>query len=179
MRNRLRHERGANMTAEIAIPERATPVYRALLYQIERRRQQVGLSMDAMSDEAGFADRYYSKALHADTPSGRQVQWKTVQEMLDALYPGGFDLKIIPKDGGCLSPQAMRRKIKFAAADRDARVRNELMAELGRLGGQARSKMSVKRKREIALKAAKTRARNRQLTRDTDQRSPGHHTDAG
>lgn len=154
------------MAADLAIPERATPVYRALLLEIERQRQAIGISMDALSDEAGFADRYYAKALHPDTPSGRQARWETVQEMLDALFPGGFDIEIRAKTGVCLSAQDLRRKIKFAAADRDPVTRRKLMAEIGRLGGQARAKMSPERRREIALKAAKTRLRNRAILND-------------
>lgn len=142
--------------------ERATPVYRAIMLEIERRRQTLGLSMDGLSDEVGCADRYYAKALHPDTPSGRQARWETVQEILDTVFPGGFDIKIEPKVGGCLSAQDLRRKIRFAAADTNAVTRRKLMSELGRKGAAARSALSPEQRREIALKAAATKRAKRE-----------------
>jgi hypothetical protein len=133
-----------------------------MMLEIERRRRQLGISMDTLSDLAGFADRFYSKALHPDTPSGRQSRWETVQEMMDAIFPEGFDIEIRPKPGGCMSADDLRRKVQFAGADANPITRRKLMAALGRKGALARhGSRTPEQRREIALRAAATRKANR------------------
>lgn len=142
-------------------------LYRAIVLEIERRRIHLGLSMDEFSDRAGAADRFWSKALYPDTPSGRQARWSTLQEFCDAAFPEGFDVEIRPKVGLRLDAKDLRCKIKFAAAPKDARSQRELMRELGRQGGIARREkfktMPRAKRLAIAAKARKTRRKNRML----------------
>src|SRR5215211_4164390 len=72
--------------------ERITPFYRSIMLEIERRRISLGISMDEASDRAGVADRSYSKILYADAPSGRQATWRTLQDVVDGLFPAGYDV---------------------------------------------------------------------------------------
>jgi hypothetical protein len=74
------------------IIDHAVPVYRALLLECERRRQQLNWPMWVVDDRAGTQDGYYAKALHADRPSGRQARWETLSLIVTALWPAGFDL---------------------------------------------------------------------------------------
>jgi hypothetical protein len=46
-----------------------------------------------VDDAAGLQDGFYSKLLHADRPSDRQVRWETLQLVITALFPAGFELK--------------------------------------------------------------------------------------
>jgi hypothetical protein len=123
--------------------------------------------MDQVADRAGVADRYYSKARWADSPSGRQARWETLQDVVDALFPEGYDVEIRPKVGLRLDAEQLRCKIKFAAAPKDSRSHRELMRELGRMGGIARREkyktMPREKRMAIAKKARKTRRKNRAL----------------
>jgi hypothetical protein len=64
------------------IVERATPAYRALMLEIERRRQQVGLTCWQLEDAAGLNDGHFSHLLHADRPSGRQGSWNAYRRIV-------------------------------------------------------------------------------------------------
>src|SRR5688572_18418407 len=77
----------------------ATPVYRALMLGCEERRVALKLPMEKFSEFAGLSERYYSKALYADQPSGRQASWQTMQIIFDALWPDGFEIIVKPKSG--------------------------------------------------------------------------------
>jgi transcriptional regulator with XRE-family HTH domain len=59
---------GENVDRKIA------PFYMAVMLEIERRRLQLKISMQEVCDRSGVADYYYSKALHASTPSGREAR---------------------------------------------------------------------------------------------------------
>jgi hypothetical protein len=74
----------------------------------------------------------------ASTPSGREARWKTLQDIVDALYPEGFDVEIRPKAGLRLDAEQPRCKIKFAKATTDRKWQRQLMSELGKKGGEAR-----------------------------------------
>lgn len=119
------------------IIDRATEIYRTITLECERRRQQLGWAMWKVDDAAGLQDGFYSKLLHADRPSGRQVQWQTLQLVISALFPKGIDLEIRHKAGE-ITAEGHRLKVMFAAADNDRQTRRELMRELGRRGGIAR-----------------------------------------
>jgi hypothetical protein len=159
-----------------------TALYRSVVLEIERQRIRLGISMDEVSDRAGVADRLYAKCLYPDAPkSGRQSNWQTLQDIVDALFPEGFDVEIRPKKGQRLDAKQLRCKIKFAAAPKDSRSQRELMRELGRLGGIARREkyktMSREQRLAIAKKARKTRrknrlARSRQTRHQSENRSP-------
>ncbi|MCV0387410.1 MAG: hypothetical protein K5821_13455 [Nitrobacter sp.] len=144
------------------IIERAVPIYRAFMLELERRRVSLGISMDALSDKIGCADRYWAKVLFADRPSGRVARWDTLQEMIDALYPDGVDIVLKPKVGERLTAEGQRLKVRFAQADHDRLSRREIMRELGKKGGKARSnKLTEARKLKIARKASRAAARKR------------------
>jgi hypothetical protein len=139
-----------------------TPLYRAIVLEIERRRIQLNISQDEVSDRAGVADRLYSKSLFPDTPSGRQSNWRTLQDIVDALFPEGFDVEIRPKKGRRLSARDLRCKIRFASAPKDPRSHRELMRDLGLLGAKARmSKLSKRELKKIARTASKVAALKR------------------
>jgi hypothetical protein len=144
---------------EPIIVDKAVPVYRALLLECERRRQQLGWSMWQVDDAAGINDGHYAKCLHADRPSGRQAQWSTLNLIVSALFPRGFDLTMQHKTGGCLTAEGQRMKIRFAAADHDRIGRRELMRELGRRGAKARmAKLGKRQRKKIARIASKAAA---------------------
>lgn len=145
---------------EPTIVNKATPIYRAILLECERRRQELGWSMWQVDDAAGLQDGHYGKCLHADRPSGRQAQWPTVHLIVTALFPEGFDVQLTRKPGGAMSAEGCRTKIRFAAADHDRISRRKLMSELGRKGGEVRSRLPKARRVEIAQKSAETRKAN-------------------
>ena len=149
------------------VDRNVSPFYRSIMLELERRRLHLRISMDEVSDRAGVADRLYSKMLHANTPSGRQSRWETVQDVVDALFPEGYDVIIKPKAGLRLDAEQLRCKIKFAAAPTDRKLQRELMREIGRLGGIARREslkaMPRAKRLAIAKKARKTRRENRAL----------------
>jgi hypothetical protein len=116
---------GENVDRKIA------PLYMAVMLEIERRRLQLKISMQEVYDRSGVADYYYSKALHASTPSGREARWSTLQDIFDALYPEGYDVEIRPKLGLRLDAAQLRCNIKFAAsaAVANPRLQRELMRD--------------------------------------------------
>jgi len=138
----------------------ATPIYRAIMLEIERRRVALGFPMEKFSEYAGVPDRYFPKALHADQPSGRQAQWGTLQVIVDALFPHGFDLEIRPRPGAVMSADNLKAKLLQLKANIDPRSQRELMRELGRKGGMAllarRAPQALRKQRR---NAAKSRAR--------------------
>jgi hypothetical protein len=143
------------------------PFFRAIMLELERQRLSRGLSMQEICDHSGLADYYYSKALHASTPSGRQARWDSLQDLVDALFPAGYDVIIRPKAGMRLSAADLRCKIKSAAALTDRKSQREFMRELGRLGGVARRErfknMTPEERKAIAEKGRKTKRQNKLL----------------
>lgn len=141
------------------IIDRATPVYRALLLECERRRQQLGWPMWQVDDASGLNDGHYAHCLHADRVCGRQAQWKTLSLIVLALWPQGFDLQMKHKAGGILTAEDHRLKVMFAAADNDRLSRRELMRELGKRGAKARMlKLGKRERKKIAKHASKIAA---------------------
>lgn len=139
------------MTAPVAI-------YRAIMLEVERRRMALGLPMEKFSEYAGLPERYYAKALHADQPSGRQAQWGTLQTIVDALFPGGFDVEIRPKPGQPMTCDGLKARLLQLRASVDPKSQRELMRELSIKGNAARSKkVSASRRKHIARNAAKMR----------------------
>lgn len=67
-------------------------LYLALVQALDARRRALGWTCEQLDDAAGGQDRYWSKCLHADTPSGRQAGWDTLQDYCDALFPAGCSL---------------------------------------------------------------------------------------
>lgn len=150
----------------------ATPIYRAIMLEIERRRVALGLPMAQFCEFAGLPDRYYSKALHADEPSGRRAQWSTLQIIVQALFRNGFDLEIRARPGPAISEESLKAKLLQLKATVDPKSQRQLMRELG-MRGAARPGLKIKRRklrkwrrRAIAKRAAKIRwekAKNTEL----------------
>jgi hypothetical protein len=141
------------------IVDRATPVYRALILECERRRQQLGWSMWQVDDASGLNDGHYAHCLHVDRVSGRQAQWKTIHLIVMALWPRGFDLHMLNKPGGILTAEDHRLRIMFASADNDRLSRRELMRELGKRGAAARkAKLGKRARTKIAKRASRAAA---------------------
>jgi hypothetical protein len=104
-----------------------------------------------------------------------------LQDIVDALYPEGYDVEIRPKAGLRLDAAQLRCKIKFAAAAAGAKANpkllRELMRDLGRLGGKARQakyqSLSPEERKAIVDKARKTKRENRLIrTQLSAQRPP-------
>jgi len=141
------------------IVDRAVPVYRALLLECERRRQQLNLPMWELDEISGVQSGHYAKCLHADRPSGRQAQWKTLHLIVTALFPAGFDLQLKHKPGGILTAENHWLKVKFAASDHDRLARRALMSELGKRGAAARmAKLTSGKRIKIAKRASRAAA---------------------
>jgi hypothetical protein len=144
-----------------------TPVYMAFMLELERQRLVRGLSMAELTDHAGIADGLYGKSLYASSPSGRQSNWRTLQDLVDALFPAGFDLIVKPKTGLRLDPSQLRCKIKSAAALTDRKTQREWMRELGRLGGVARREkfknLTPEERKAIAERGRVTKRQNKLL----------------
>jgi hypothetical protein len=135
-----------------------TPLYRAVMLEVERRRLQLDISMERLSEVAGNADRSYSKALHAETASGRVAGWPTLQNIIDTLFPDGVDVVLRPRVGDQLTALSYRHKLRAAAAVHDRKMQRDLMRELGAKGGAARAaKLGPDRRKEIARAAGLAR----------------------
>jgi hypothetical protein len=129
-----------------------------MMLEIERRRVELGISMDRLSEVAGLAERAYVKTLYPETASGRIARHETIQIIVDALFPDGFDIEIRPRSGPALTALSARLKIHCAAASEHPKRRRELMRELGVRGGRARAaKLSAARRKEIASLGARAR----------------------
>jgi hypothetical protein len=108
---------------------------------------------------SGLNDGHYSHCLHVDRPSGRQARWETLQLVVSALFPGGFDVEIKHKAGDPLTAENHRLKVMFVAADNNRLSRRELMRELGKRGAAARmAKLTSGKRIKIAKRASRAAA---------------------
>lgn len=119
------------LTSTTAEPRRpaVSDVYRALAAQLHDRIRRLGLPMWRCDDLSGVQDGYTAKMLHPDTPSGRQASWPTLDLVMTALFPDGYDIIIKPRDG--------QKALKLTAPRNptvDARDR-AVFQKYGRLGG--------------------------------------------
>jgi hypothetical protein len=143
-----------------------TPIYRAIMLEVERRRHAVGFPMEKFSEYAGLPERYYPKALHADTPSGRQAQWGTLQIIIEALFPHGFDVTITPKAGQIMTEDSLKAKLLHLQAAKDPKSQRQLMSLLSTMATPdarraGRKKIPRWRRRQIARRAGRASARKR------------------
>lgn len=136
-----------------------TNIYRAVMLEIERRRQALGFPMEKFSEYAGLSDRYYPKLLHADEPSGRQANWGMLEIIMDALYPHGYDVIIKAKPGQVISAENLKAKLLGLAAQKDPKCRRELMRELSHKAAEGRKNIPKRRRKAIARQAARVRWR--------------------
>lgn len=137
------------------------------MLEIERRRQALGLPMDKFSEWAGIPDRFYSKGLHADAPSGRQAQWPTLQNIVSALFPHGFDLEIRPKPGAVIQPNDLKAKLLQLKALKDPRSQRELMTALSGKAAEGRKRIPARKRSAVARRAAKARWRTPKIVEIT------------
>lgn len=136
----------------------ATPVYQSLMLEAERRRQQLGVSMERFSEFAGLPDRAYSKMLWVTSKDRKQASWESVQRVVDALFPDGFDIVLKARKGPQLDILSAKFKARFGAAFHDRRVLREHMSEIGKAGGlNSRLGMDPVKKKRLARRAAKRR----------------------
>jgi hypothetical protein len=152
-----------------------TPIYRSIMLEIERRRHAVGFPMEKFSEYAGLPERYYAKALHPDTSSGRQAQWGTLQIIIEALFPHGFDVTITPKPGQIMTEESLKAKLLHLQAQKDPKSQRQLMVELAsrattdaRKAG--RKKIPRWRRRQIARQAGRASGRKRAELKRADVR---------
>lgn len=136
-----------------------TAIYRAIMLEVESRRLALGFPMERFSEWAGLPDRYYPKALMADTPSGRQASWETLQTIVDALFPHGFDLIIKAKPGKVIGASDMKAQILQLREAANPQTRRERMAEIGRRATfesrqLGRLKLTKRQRKKIARMAA-------------------------
>lgn len=75
----------------------ATPLYLCIIEQLRDRIAWLGWPMWVCDSKSGLQDGYTAKVLNPDTPSGRMADWPTLQLLIDALYPDGFQLVAIPR----------------------------------------------------------------------------------
>lgn len=112
-----------------ASSRRATAIYAAITAQLRARIERLGLPMWKCDDLSGLQDGYTAKLLHPDTPSGRQARWETMQLLVDALFPDGYEIIIRPLD----AKKALKLEVPSNPVV-DARVRS-VMRAMGRKGG--------------------------------------------
>jgi len=141
----------------------ATAIYRALMAEIERRRIQLGWTMEELNEACGYQPGYWSKMLYVDTPTGRQARWEMVEYAMLAMFPDGYDLALKPQAGALLDALSMRYHIKKSAPPGTLTFR-ERMSELGKKSAVARmEKMTPEQRTEVAKKAAHGRWGKRRL----------------
>src|SRR5262245_56793716 len=114
-------------------------LYRAVMLEFERRRAQLGISMERLSEIAGIADRAYSKLLYPDAANGRIGSWQSLQIVADVLWADGFDISIRARSGYRLSKLSQKYLIRTAQIFGNERHRREFMREAGAKGGRARA----------------------------------------
>jgi hypothetical protein len=138
---------------------KATALYRSIMAEVERRRNELNVPMWAVDDRSGTQDGYYAKALYAETRTGRQSTWPTLQLIIDSLYPGGVDVELRALNDGVLGAPGMVTKDPNAPGRmiRHWRHRRHFQ-ELGRKGALAyREKVSPGRRSAFARRAARAR----------------------
>lgn len=145
----------------------ATAIYRAIILECERQRIRLGFPMEKFDEFAGLPERYFAKALHPDQKSGRQAQWSTMQLIIDALFPTGFDVEIRARPGAPKDYDSLKAKLLQLRATRDARTQRELMSDLGKKGAQA---MLTKRGSQAFKKQRKNAGRARALSLSPERR---------
>lgn len=136
-----------------------TNIYRSIMLEIERRRHAVGFPMEKFSEYAGLPERYYSKALYPDTSSGRQAQWSTIEIIVQALFPHGYDVTITPRAGQIMTEDSLKAKLLHLQAQKDPKSQRELMTGLSALAAAGRKKIPRWKRRRIARQAARARHR--------------------
>lgn len=141
----------------------SSAIYRIIMVEFERQRLARGLSMAQVDDLAGTQDGFYGKMIYPDSPNGRQSRWETVQDVADALFGRGFEIKIIGSDACGPSALALDKGVSSNALKNRHWRHSKHFADLGRRGGLARAKnLTTEQIRALAKKAARARKAKRQ-----------------
>ena len=144
----------------------STAIYRILMMEFERQRLALGISMAQVDDLAGTQDGYYAKMLYPDTPLGRQARWDTVQDVADALFGRGFEVKLFGSErplGG--APRIDKGASSNALKNRHWR-HSKHFADLGTRGAIAlNSKRTPEERSKAARKAVKVRWKRERAAR--------------
>ncbi|MDO8596399.1 MAG: hypothetical protein Q7R45_07230 [Sulfuricaulis sp.] len=74
-----------------------TRFYLAVTAALDRRIRSLRWPMWQVDERSRLNAGHTAHVLHPDTKNGRQAQWKTLQKLVDALYPGGFKVAIIAR----------------------------------------------------------------------------------
>lgn len=130
-------------------------IYWSIMAEVERRRLALGIPMEKLSEFCGIADRAFPKYLAPHTSSGRQAQWGTLQCIIDALFPDGFDLRIAASSGPALDALSFKYSLRYDRAFADTKSRREVLAEWGRRGGRRHHPDHLS---EIGKKGARARS---------------------
>jgi hypothetical protein len=146
------------------MPRATTEFYRSVIQAIDLRIRVLGLTMARVDELSGVPDGYTAKALHPDTPSGRQSRWETLQDLIDALFPEGLSVTL--KANPIRSEKHVSRLSRQSSSHVINAGRRIDVREAGRRGGLASHavrmvKHSAEQRSAIARKAARARARNR------------------
>jgi hypothetical protein len=125
------------------------------MLEIERRRVQLGFSFIDVDNLAGLNDGYLAKMMWPDTPSGRNAGGETVQLVIDALFPKGFEVIIRQKEGAVLDEPSIRRMTYLARVPFDRKSQRDLMSKYGKRGRAVQLETQTPEQRqEIARRAA-------------------------
>ena len=143
-----------------------TQLYRMVMTELEDRRLERGWPAWMLDDKAGVQDGYSQKMVHVDTPSGRQAGWQTVDLLMQALFPNGYRIKIIPENRGCFDASRQEAALAaYAAFYKGDRVLKDHMKSLRKRARNVGLKAVGKRRRkQIARAAAIARWRKPKIT---------------
>lgn len=94
------------------VPRTVPKLYRAVVLALAGRIVQCGLTMQECDETSGVQDGYTAKMLHPDTASGRVAGWEMLQLLMDALYPHGVEVVLVPRAPGSYDPAAFPRPDK-------------------------------------------------------------------
>lgn len=152
----------------------STRLYRAIMSQLEARRVELGLPMWRVDELAGTADNYFSKAIYADTPSGRRAGWSVLDEFTTALFGRNFTVQI---GGDVVLPSGVATAPKVEERYRNQRHwrHAKFYRDQGAKGGRAnvakngRDHMIKIGKRGARIRWKAVRARAKQITETLDK----------
>lgn len=161
----------------------ATAIYQAIMWEVRKHSHELGITMRQCDNVSGNQDGYTAKMMHPETNSGRQARWETLQDLVDALYPGGVRITIRPLSSMAQIKTAINRKLakdtdvlsgvsmadKMAKAGHLGRMQlRDLASIAGRKGNESRNRRLTPRQRKIIAKRA-IRARWRKVRRKAAQ----------
>jgi hypothetical protein len=79
------------------VNEETPPIYRSLMKAIERARWRRGWPLWKLEEEAMLSDGHVSKLQrNSGRDVGRHATWKTIQQLIGALYPNGAEVALKP-----------------------------------------------------------------------------------